>query len=386
MTKILRRFLADDMRLLTEIGIREQNRVRVDGSKRGMMVYGPYIDLMPGHYEASVKFDPTVTPAGSATLDVRADAGPEVLAKRIIKAGQLRKQDFVISLPFHCKKFMREVEIRIFSRPDFVAAAHYIEIRGELPVDQDSFSFNIEDLPSVDVRNELCRGRNPYDGYQRGIGLITPSIAEKIMMDSDFQEAYDFAASRTIVTEDKLANIFLLIKYYSTRLPFGHIVEYGSFKGGSAVFMAALAQKFLPNAQVFAFDTFSGMPETDKAIDLHNIGDFREVDLNGLRKYVEQIGLQNLHFVQGRFEETAWPVLQEIQQVTLCHIDCDIRSAIEAAYEATRPYMIPGDYWVFDDPLQPTCLGATEAVEDLLVRRDGLNAEQVYPHLVFRQP
>jgi SAM-dependent methyltransferase len=206
------------------------------------------------------------------------------------------------------------------------------------------------------------------------------------MIDSDFQAAYDFAASRTIVTEDKLANIFLLIKYYSPRLPFGHIVEYGSFKGGSAVFMAALAQKFLPNAQVFAFDTFSGMPETDKAIDLHNIGDFREVDLNGLRKYVEQIGLQNLHFVQGRFEETARPVLQEIQQVTLCHIDCDIRSAIEAAYEATRPYMIPGGYWVFDDPLQPTCLGATEAVEDLLVRRDGLNAEQVYPHLVFRQP
>jgi hypothetical protein len=36
--------------------------------------------------------------------------------------------------------------------------------------------------------------------------------------------------------------------------------------------------------------------------------------------------------------------------------------------------------------LQPTCLGAIEAVEDLLIRRDSLNAEQVWPHLVFRAP
>jgi len=31
-------------------------------------------------------------------------------------------------------------------------------------------------------------------------------------------------------------------------------------------------------------------------------------------------------------------------------------------------------------------LGAAEAMEDLLIRRDGLNSEQVYPHYVFRQP
>ena len=53
--------------------------------------------------------------------------------------------------------------------------------------------------------------------------------------------------------------------------------------------MAFLAQKFLPNAQVLAFDTFSGMPTTDKSIDLHNAGDFREVDLAELRQYAEYI-------------------------------------------------------------------------------------------------
>ena len=205
-------------------------------------------------------------------------------------------------------------------------------------------------------------------------------------MDYDFQEALQLSGGRTIVDENNFANIFILIKLFIPRLPFGHIAEFGSFKGGSAIFMALLAQKFLPNAQILAFDTFSGMPPTDKAVDLHNAGDFQGVDLTELRQYVEEIGLRNLHFVKGKFEDTASQVVKELQMLTLCHIDCDIRSAIQSAYDTTRPYMVPGGYWVFDDPLRPTCLGATEAVEDLLIRRDALNAEQVWPHLVFREP
>ena len=43
-----------------------------------------------------------------------------------------------------------------------------------------------------------------------------------------------------------------------------------------------------------------------------------------------------------------------------------------------------GGYVVFDDATVSSCIGATEAVEDLLIRRDGLNSEQIYPHFVFR--
>ena len=32
----------------------------------------------------------------------------------------------------------------------------------------------------------------------------------------------------------------------------------------------------------------------------------------------------------------------------------------------------------------PRMANATEAVENLLIRRDGLNSEQIYPHFVFR--
>jgi hypothetical protein len=45
-----------------------------------------------------------------------------------------------------------------------------------------------------------------------------------------------------------------------------------------------------------------------------------------------------------------------------------------------------GGYIVFDDPLFGSCLGAFQAVEELLIRRDGHSAEQVYPHLLYRYP
>jgi len=54
----------------------------------------------------------------------------------------------------------------------------------------------------------------------------------------------------------------LLVKFYLPRLPFGHIIEYGSYRGGSAFFMAAIAAKYLPRTQVYALDTFAGMPQT----------------------------------------------------------------------------------------------------------------------------
>jgi len=49
-----------------------------------------------------------------------------------------------------------------------------------------------------------------------------------------------------------------------------------------------------------------------------------------------------------------------------------------------QPCMAPGGYVVFDDAHTSGCLGATEAVEELVIRRDGLHCEQIWPHFVFR--
>lgn len=230
------------------------------------------------------------------------------------------------------------------------------------------------------------KGRNIRDGYARGWGLQFGELRKNIAADPLYQEALALAKNRTVQIEDNRMNIFLLLKFYCGRLAPGHVVEFGSFKGGSAIFMAKVCQALHPETQVYAFDTFEGMPETDREIDAHRKNDFREVDFDELQSYIRAKGLTNLHLVRGLFQDTAPRTLPRIGRIRLVHIDCDIREAVAYSYDASKPYLVSGAYIVLDDALFSSCLGATEAVEDILIRRDGLNSEQIFPHYVFRAP
>jgi hypothetical protein len=317
-------------------------------------------------------------------MDVCARVGTRVLGKKIVSANQLAV-DGEVGLEFSLMYPVADLEVRFVSGGGFVGDIGSMRIVGE-PNDARR-EFALADLPEVPIANTPSRGRNLYDGYRRGVGLQFGSVTEKILGDADFQEARDLAGSRTILGEANLCNLFLIIKFYLPRLAPGHIVEFGSYRGGGAIFMAALARKFLPGCKVFGFDTFSGMPPTDQRIDYHRAGSFADVDLAELHSYVGKIGLENnLEFIQGHFAGTLAPTLRDLGSILLAHIDCDIRSAIECAYDAAKPHMVSGGYWILDDPMVSDCLGAAEAMEDLLIRRDGLNSEQVYPHYLFRQP
>jgi hypothetical protein len=379
-------FSSDDLRLQTAIGTRDRDVIRIPMTN-GTALYGPYVELLAGHYEAVIRFDPDTPCRGGAMMDVCAGGGAEQLAARRITAEQILAEGMSAKLGFSCTGSLQGVEVRLVVDGSFSAGIISVELSGELAQSTpELLGVSISDLPEPSIENCVRKGRNLYDGYQRGIGLAFSNLGPRIAADPDFEHARALAGSRTIVDNTKLANIFLLIKFFLPRLPFGHIVEFGSYKGGSAIFMAALARKFLPRVEVIGFDTFGGMPATDWAVDAHRAGGFSDVDLTELRQYVDRVGLRNLTFVQGYFEETAAAVLQQQKSVAFCHIDCDIRSAVEYAYDATRLCMVPGGYWVFDDPLTADCIGAAEAVEDLLIKRDGLNSEQLYPHYVFREP
>jgi predicted O-methyltransferase YrrM len=231
----------------------------------------------------------------------------------------------------------------------------------------------------------LRHGRSPRDGYVRGWGLEFGGLASAVLADPLYRECYDLAEGRTIQATACRMNLYLLVRYYLPRLGSGAIVEFGSYRGGSAIFLAALCQRLGLDIKVYGLDTFAGMPTTDTAIDAHHAGDFQDTSLEELRTYVTQCGLdQRLTFVQGRFDETTPAVLRASGPVLLAHIDCDIESAVAYSYDAVKPHMAEGGYVVFDDAHSSSCLGATQAVEDLVIRRDGLNCEQISPHFVFR--
>lgn len=228
------------------------------------------------------------------------------------------------------------------------------------------------------------RGRNVRAGYQRGWGLQFGDLAGQIHQDPLYNRALKIAQDRTVVSEQNRMNLFLILKFGFEGVSPGHIVEFGAYKGGNALFMAAVCRELHPEMKVYAFDTFEGMPPTDPSRDAHRAGDFKDAGYNELVEVIRKEGLDNLELVRGLFEDTAEAALKRIGAVRLNHIDCDIYSAVKYSYDVSRPHMVDGGYWVFDDSLYSSCIGAMEAVEETLVQRDGRFAEQVYPHLVYR--
>jgi predicted O-methyltransferase YrrM len=235
-----------------------------------------------------------------------------------------------------------------------------------------------------EVVTGIRKGRSISEGYQRGWGLQYGGLRKAVRRDPLYRAAYAAAKDRIIMSEDNRLNIFLLLKFFLTKLPAGHIIEYGSYRGGSAIFMAHIAKNLYPGMKVFALDSFEGMPETDKQVDAHNPGDFSDVDLTRLQVRINTLGLDNLVLVKGRFENTHDQVMQSAGTIRLAHIDCDIASAVKYSYEGVKPHMVEGGYLVFDDATVSSCIGATEVVEDFVIRRDGMNSEQIWPHYVFR--
>lgn len=236
--------------------------------------------------------------------------------------------------------------------------------------------------PAVD------RGRAIELGHLRGWGLEYGSLKQEIAAQPDYMEALALAHSRgSLLTPAKLMNLYLMLKFGLPMLEAGDIVEFGSYKGGSAIFMASLLRSMGATRHVYALDTYAGMPQTDAVRDLHRKGDFIDTDIDDFRRGIAAAGLGEwVTPVQGVFSDTFPTLLAPDGKIALAHVDCDIYDGVKYAVEVSRPRMVKDGYVVFDDPLHGSCLGAMQAIEETLLHEDRLFAEQMYPHPVYRYP
>ena len=238
-------------------------------------------------------------------------------------------------------------------------------------------------MPDLMVPNALRKGRSPREGYQRGWGLQFGPLKDQVRAHPLFLRALQAAEGRSILESSKLENLFVIIAAFLQNLASQNVIEFGVFRGGSSLFMATLLAELYPDARMYCLDTFSGMPETDKRIDAHSKGDFRDADLPGFRDRIRLLDLKNVEIVEGRFEDTFPTVASRGVKFALSHIDCDIYSAVKFSQDAVWDHMVSGGYLVFDDATVSSCIGATQAVEELIMQRK-LHSEQIWPHFVFR--
>ena len=225
-------------------------------------------------------------------------------------------------------------------------------------------------------------GRNIGAGYLRGTGLEYGILVPFIEQDPDWIAAMAASHGRSIVAPHRLMNLFLIIKYSEMS---GNIIEFGAYTGGSSIFMAALSKRLGKPSKVFALDTFTGMPASDPLLDMHEAGDF-PANFDELQLLKTELQLDNLVLIKGLFEDGVRQIPAEERRFYFSHVDCDIYTSVRFSIAFTKEHAVPGAYIIFDDPLTSNCLGALKPVEQDLVQKEGLFAEQVYPHLVYRFP
>jgi hypothetical protein len=226
-------------------------------------------------------------------------------------------------------------------------------------------------------------GRNINAGYIRGVGVQSGNLIPAIRAERDYAAALAASRGRSVVNEHCLLNLFLIIKYGSWT---GSIIEFGSYNGGSALFLAELAKRLRPGVKVFALDTFEGMPPTNASLDHHAAGDFKDAAYDDMIRLRDESGLTNLVVLKGLFQDTVVHIPAADCRIGLAHIDCDIYESVAFSTRWAKLHAATGAYFVFDDPLYSTCIGAMQAVEEELVQAEKVFAEQVYPHFVYRFP
>jgi hypothetical protein len=234
------------------------------------------------------------------------------------------------------------------------------------------------------VSGRVAKGRVPGEGYLRGVGLEFGSLIGQIEEHPLFRRAYANAQGRTVMDVNRQRNLFLIILNHLDKLGTQDIIEFGSYRGGGLAFFGTLLQELYPHATVYGLDSFAGMPAVDMDLNLHGEGEFADTSVEDVRAYLDGLGLDNVVLVKGLVEDT-FPMLSRSPLPTfgLAHIDLDLYEPIRYIQQSLWPHMASGGYVAYDDATVSTCLGATQAVEELVQSRM-VHCEQIFPHFVFR--
>jgi O-methyltransferase len=141
----------------------------------------------------------------------------------------------------------------------------------------------------------------------------------------------------------------------------GALVDCGTYNGGSAVMMSTGA----PGRDVFAFDSFEGLPEAGPRDPERAHGwtgrlpASEEKVQEAFRRFARP---ERLNVVKGWFEDTFPGAAERIGSVAVLHADGDWYESIKLTLETFYPRVSSGGYVVIDD--YNDWQGAKEAVDE----------------------
>ncbi len=204
----------------------------------------------------------------------------------------------------------------------------------------------------------------PMDKYRKGKSVM------EFRPDADFFALADevVRSGRTLLGYDRLYMFWQAIRNL-TSVP-GSVAEIGSFRGGSAFFIAGAFQSVTgEEVPVRVFDTFEGHPAAALSHQdaFHTPGQFNDTNFDDVKAYLSRFTRMHIH--RGDIL-LALPHLEE-DNYRLVHIDTDLYLPTKACLEYFAPRLSPGAVVVLDDYASSKCPGVRAALLEHLERHDG---------------
>lgn len=177
------------------------------------------------------------------------------------------------------------------------------------------------------------------------------------------------AEGRTLLDYDRLLVLWQAVR--NTHKLCQPVAEVGSYKGGSARFMASALAYFSSSVAVHIFDTFSGHPDqvNSSKDGPHAVGLFSDTSVEQVSSYLS--GFNNVTIHDGRFEDRCADVSD--LSFGLVHIDVDIYESTVSCLDFFWSRLVSHGVIVVDDYGFTTCRGLKEAVDGFVAKTPQCN-------------
>ena len=158
----------------------------------------------------------------------------------------------------------------------------------------------------------------------------------------------------------------------------GSVIECRVYKGGNSFQIAKKLKELKSDKKLYALDTFEGFPYDDyedmpkellnKAYANKKPKKFKgmhtDVDLEQIKQWFAENGLDNTVFLKGLFVDTFKQILDE--KFCFAYVDSDVYLSVKQCIEFLKNRMVLGGIIMFDDYNYKETVGCNMAVDELL--------------------
>jgi O-methyltransferase len=173
----------------------------------------------------------------------------------------------------------------------------------------------------------------------------------------EFREIYNEIAGHTLITREAAWALYSLARQ-TLSLP-GDFLEAGVYRGGTARLLRRILGTSDHKRALHLFDTFGGMPRTDRNLDIHRERDFSDTSVEAVSAFIGTV--EWIFYHDGLIPDTFKGL--ESARFAFAHIDVDIYQSVLDCCRFVYPRMVPGGILIFDDYGLPSCPGARVAVD-----------------------